>query len=305
MLQEIFYWIVNMSMIASVYGVIIYFLRYIRSLPRTAVYYLWFVVLLRMLCPVGISSKFSLMNLLSGLADRAIVRTVPVEELSLSLANTIRGAQTYAPITYKTDTLEAFFRAASILWIIPALALILTVILLYHATVSELRKASLLREDLYEGDMVNTPVTAGIIQPRIILPREVDPGHLEYILLHERVHRRRMDNLWRMVAIIAACIHWFNPLSWVFIKILLNDCELACDEAAVKQLGDEDRKRYAHTLLNYAAAPAVFSSAFGGSRIRLRIERVLTYRRLTWFSSICLCILCLIVAYLLLTNGVA
>lgn len=305
MLQEIFYWIINMSIIASAYGVIIYFLRYIRSLPRVAVYYLWFVVLLRMLCPVGLSSEFSLMNFLSGLANRGIVRSVPVEELSLTLANTIQGARTYAPFTYKTDLLEAFFRVASLLWLIPALVLILTVLLLYYAAGSKLRQASLLREDLYVGDMVSTPVLAGIIRPRIILPREADPDQLEYILLHERVHRRRRDNLWRMVAITAACIHWFNPLSWVFLKIFLNDCELACDETAVKLLGDDERKRYAHTLLDYAAASTVFSSAFGGSRVRLRIERVLTYRRLTWFSAACFCILCLTVAYLLLTNGVA
>ena len=306
MLREVFYWIMNMSIIASVYGLLIYFLRYIRSLPRTAVYLLWAVVLFRMLCPVGFSSEYSLMNIMSGLADRAIVRTVPVEELSLSLSNTIQAASTYAPVTYKTDALEGFFRITSILWIIPALAAILAVMVLYGITVSELRRATPLYDNIYEGDIVNTPAVAGILRPRIILPAGTVQEELEYVLLHERVHLRRGDNLWRMIAIIAVCIHWFNPLSWIFLRIFLNDCELACDETAVKQLHKEERKEYAHALLKYAAAePSVFSSAFGSSRVRVRIGRILSYRRLTWFSAVCFGMLGIAVAYLLLTNGMA
>jgi beta-lactamase regulating signal transducer with metallopeptidase domain len=132
----------------------------------------------------------------------------------------------------------------------------------------------------------------------------MDDMELSYILRHERIHVGRRDNLWRLIAIIATCIHWFNPMSWVFLKLFLNDCELACDEGAIKELNPEDRKEYARTLLNYANGDrTIFSSNFGSHKAKLRVMQVLSYRRLTWFSVLCFILLMVCVAVLLLTNG--
>jgi beta-lactamase regulating signal transducer with metallopeptidase domain len=183
---------------------------------------------------------------------------------------------------------------------------ILAMIILYGLTMSELRKAVLLRGNLYEGTMVNSPTIVGILRPKIILPCKVEQNDLEYILLHERVHERRRDNLWRMIAIIAACLHWFNPMSWVFLKVFLSDCELACDEGAVNRLEPEERKEYARTLVNHADADrTIFSSAFGSKKVKLRVMQVLSYHRLTLFSTLCCSLLVIGVVILLLTNGLA
>ncbi len=306
MMREAFYWILNMSIIATVYGMLLYTLRYIKALPRTVIYALWGVVLIRMICPVSFSSQFSLMNILSKLSERTVVKTVPVEDFSLSLSNTIQGAATYQPITYKNGAWENFFTVASMIWLLVALAGILAMLILYGLTMSELKKAVLLRDNLYEGAMVSSPTIAGILHPRIILPLGMEDKKLEYILLHERLHESRRDNLWRMLAILAACIHWFNPLSWVFLKLFLNDCELACDEGVVKKLRLEERKEYARTLLTYADGDrTIFSSAFGSNKVKLRVLQVLSYRRLTWFSALCFGLLTVSVAVLLLTNGMA
>jgi beta-lactamase regulating signal transducer with metallopeptidase domain len=244
------------------------------------------------------------MNLISGMAQRTVVKSVPIENPVLTFTNTIQGAQSYQPVTYKTNVLEGFFDIASVIWIIIAIAAILAMIILYVLTMSELRKATKIKDNLYEGTMVSTPTVCGIYKARIILPLGVKSEDLEYILLHERVHVRRWDNLWRMVAIVTACIHWFNPFSWLFLKIFLEDCELACDEAAVKELKPEERKGYARTLLNYAVADkTVFSSAFGSNKVKLRIQQVLTYRQITRFSALCFGVMVLVVAFLLLTNG--
>lgn len=304
MLKEAFYWILNMSIIATVYGMLLYTLRYIKACPRTVIYALWGVVILRMLCPVSFSSKLSLMNILSRLAGTTMVKTVPVEDFSLSLSNTIQRAATYQPIAYKSIVWEKFFTVASMIWLVFALAGILAMSILYKLTMTELKKAVLLRDDLYEGPMVNSPTVIGVFRPRIILPLDMDDEILAYILLHERIHIGRRDNLWRMIAILAACIHWFNPLSWVFLKLFLNDCELACDEGAIKKLNPEERKDYARTLLNYANGDrTIFSSAFGSNKVKLRVMKVLSYRRLTWFSFFFFGLLTVSVAVLLLSNG--
>ena len=316
MLHEIFYWVINMSIIASAVGILIYFLRFIKGFPKFASYVLWAVVLVRFLCPLGITSEYSLLNLISNISENVIVKSISISESEIdqesaskrlpkfTIMNSIQQADTYDPITYKTNTVERFFRAAAVVWIIVAIAALLTIAGLYYLTVSELKKAVPRKGNLYEGGMVNTPTVYGIWKPKIILPIGISEEHLNYILAHEKVHIRRRDNVWRMLAILAACIHWFNPLSWIFLRCFLRDCEMACDEAAVKNMNGEERKQYALTLLAYASEDlTVFSSAFGGSKVKVRIKNVLSYRKLTIFSTVCFIALVITIALLLLTNA--
>jgi beta-lactamase regulating signal transducer with metallopeptidase domain len=316
MLHQIFYWVLNMSILASVFGILIYTLRYIKGFPKLASYVLWAVILVRMLCPVGISSEYSLLNLISNASEWQIVRTIPLEGPKdtgsaltqrmpqLSLSNTIQEADSYHPVVYKSNMFADFIKVASVVWIIVLTAEVIAIIFLYCLTQTELKKAVHLRGIVYEGDMVNAPAVFGIIKPKLILPTGMKKEHLRYILAHEKVHIRRHDNLWRMLAILAACIHWFNPLSWLFLRCFLKDCELACDETAIKMMNQEERKKYAMALLSCACDDiTVFSSSFGSSKVKVRITNVLSYRRLTLFSAVCFILMVLTAAYLVLTNA--
>ena len=102
---------------------------------------------------------------------------------------------------------------------------------------------------------------------------------------------------------MAAAIHWFNPFSWVFLKVFLADLELACDEAAIAKYCDEERKEYARTLLNCSQSKSLFASAFGGAKVRMRIENVLSYKQMTVVSAVGFTILILAIIYTLLTNA--
>lgn len=305
MLREIFYWILNMSILATIYGVLLYFLRYIRRMPRTAIYFLWAVVLFRMLCPVGFSSKYSLMSILEAVLSHSVVRTVPIDDMHLSLSNSIQAVDIYQPIEYKTQVIKDFLSVTSVIWLIIAAMAVLSMLILYFLSRARLRGAVKIKDNVYEGSMVTTPMICGIIHPRIILSPGMKEEELNYILAHEKIHVRRYDNLWRMLAITAACIHWFNPFSWLFLKLFFADCELACDESVVKKLSLNERKVYATTMLSYASADnTFFSSAFGGG-VKPRIQRVLSYRRLTWFSILTFTLMAGVIAYILLTNGAA
>jgi beta-lactamase regulating signal transducer with metallopeptidase domain len=216
----------------------------------------------------------------------------------------MQAASTYEPLTYKTNLLEDFFRIGSVIWSIIAVAAMLAMMIMYYLTKTELRKATHLRDNVYSSRLVDTPTVYGIIKPKIVLPDGVEKEQLVYILAHERVHIRRHDNIWRMLAILTACVHWFNPLIWWFLKAFLTDTELACDTAAVKRMKEEERKNYAKTLLAFASREkTVFASAFGSSKVRVRIENILTYRKLTLISTISFVGMGLMIAYLLLTNA--
>lgn len=106
---------------------------------------------------------------------------------------------------------------------------------------------------------VNAPLAYGLIHPVILLPQNTDwsdRDQLTCVLTHEYVHIRRGDLLWKLLLTAALCLHWFNPLVWAMYFCANRDLELACDEAVVRILGLDSRKRYARALL--AAAESGF-----------------------------------------------
>lgn len=299
MLSECFYWIFNMSILGALCGLAVLVLRKIKAIPRFAVYLLWAVPLARFLLPIGVGSRFSLLNLLSGF----LARTVAVSPGApwLSASNLVRAADSYFPIVYRNDTLTGVFRAASAVWAVLAAAAILTAVTLYCVTIWERKGARRIKENLYRSSQVAAPAVYGIIRPKIILPEAMDEGALPYILLHEQVHIRRRDNLWRMLAVLTACVHWFNPLVWVFLKAFFADMELACDAGVMKETGRP--REYAAAVLSAASGKTMFASAFGGAKVRLRVENILSYKKLTVLSGVCTALLLAAVAAALLTNA--
>ena len=305
-LSEVFYWIVNMSILAGFTGLIVAVLRKIHKIPRFAVYLLWLLPLIRFWIPFGPVSRWSLLSLISRYTTRTVViwnepAATGVPEFSMS--NSIQAADSYFPIVYKTLTLKNLFEVSAMIWAILAAAAILTSIFLYTVTKRELRDARHLQGNIWQSGKITSPAVYGIFRAKIIIPDFVSEQDLPYILAHEKVHIRRRDNLWRVIAIITACLHWFNPLSWIFLKWFFTDMELACDSKALRILGEDRAKAYASALLACAAGKSVFASAFGGARTRVRIENILSYKKLTVLSSLAFGALIVAVAFVLITNA--
>lgn len=303
MLQELFYWIFNMSIVAGITTGIIVLIRMVKRIPRRMMALLWLIPALRMIVPLGLSSPYSLMSMLSRITTKTVVVFQPMPGMDFSMMNMAMAANSYFPITYKTNILHDVFATASIVWIIVALAILLLLAVLYVTTLRELKDSKHLRENIYLSEKVTSPAVYGIIRPRIVLPITWADRDLDLVLLHEQTHIRRGDNLWRMLAFTLAAVHWFYPLSWIFLKLLLTDLELACDEGVLMKLGPDRRKEYALSLLDSKSGTNVFASAFGGAKIRIRIENILSYRKMKWISLVAFAALDLAIFYVLLTNA--
>ena len=52
---------------------------------------------------------------------------------------------------------------------------------------------------------------------------------------------------------IAASIHWFNPFIYLIKKEINHACELACDEAVIKNLSSSEKQAYGDTLISVVA----------------------------------------------------
>lgn len=321
MLGEVFYWVLNMSIAGAMVGCILLCLRKIKKIPRGVVYVLWLLPLVRLLIPVGVGSKFSFMNFL----DKFAVKTVVVWEeapVDMLISNYIGGAQRYSPFTYKTNILEYFFYVAFVVWLLMGVIGIVITLVLYSCAKKKLKIQSVFQEEvpisygkdspknmslqrkIYLCNNIRSPVVLGICRPKILLPPYLLKNEdLNYILFHENVHIKRKDNFWRIVAVITCCFHWFNPFVWLFFKYFLEDMELSCDERVLKEYGIEKKKAYATAILNVEMEKNLFVSAFGGANTRLRIEKILSYKRVTIFSGICFGILIGIMTIVLLTNA--
>lgn len=303
MIGEICYWILNMSIIAAFMGLIVMLIRQIRAIPRRVSVFLWIIPFIRMTVPVGLSNKYSLMTLISKFTTRTVTVFEPTDELAFSASNSLMLADSYSPLTFKLNRMEMVFEIAGFIWIVIACALVIALMILYITTKRGISDAKHLEQNIYLSGRVDSPAVYGIFRPKIILPESYRDKDLKYIIRHEKTHIRRLDNLWRMLGFFTAAVHWFNPLSWIFLKAFLTDIELACDEMAISGLESEERKDYARTLLNSTRSKSMLVSAFGGAKVRTRIENVLSYKQMTLFSGIGFAILILFIVFTLITNA--
>lgn len=89
------------------------------------------------------------------------------------------------------------------------------------------------RVTLLRSEQVSSPMTIGVVWPRILLPAAADswsPERLVSVLLHELGHVRRRDTLVQLVAQVGCALYWFNPLAWLATARLHDEREYACDD---------------------------------------------------------------------------
>lgn len=76
-----------------------------------------------------------------------------------------------------------------------------------------------------------------------------DTIRLEHIVAHELSHYRHGDHIWAFLRNILLSVYWYNPLVWVAAVVSRHDSELACDETAIRLLGEDNRIAYGRTLV--------------------------------------------------------
>lgn len=156
-------------------------------------------------------------------------------------------------------------------------------------------------------DGIRTPMVFGILRPQIYLPVEMNPEFYDCVLQHERIHLRRLDYLWKILAYLISIVHWVNPVVWLAYYLLCCDMEKACDEAVTEHLEREDRQEYAEALLAMATdttARRVFAApvCFDEGDIKGRIRHVLKCRKTAGKLAALAVELCAVVALILLTQ---
>lgn len=119
---------------------------------------------------------------------------------------------------------------------------------------NSLKKFNIKREvKLYINDEIDTPITYGIVRPKIILQKSIlkDWDLLDHVLTHELVHIERYHILLSHLKNLIICLYWYNPLLILSLKYFEEDIEINCDKIVIEKIGDsqENRKNYCQSLL--------------------------------------------------------
>ncbi len=100
------------------------------------------------------------------------------------------------------------------------------------------------------------PATGGVWRPYIVLPEKLISSfsieELRLLLLHELLHVRRLDVLSDRFAVLAAIVHWFNPIAWLALACIRRERELACDAAVLDRVDAEGAGHYGRLILKSA-----------------------------------------------------
>ncbi len=148
---------------------------------------------------------------------------------------------------------------------------------------------------VYETPKVSSPCYLCYLGERsIYLPegmaQENSPEgkrRLSHILAHELCHARHKDEIWGAVRVGLLCYYWVNPFVWAAAILSKKDCELACDEAAIRLLGETERISYGRTLLyimehKNSASQLFYAAATiesGGKTMKERIKTLVSRKK--------------------------
>ncbi len=317
-MSGLFQSILQMSITGSFVIVFVYLVRLLlKRAPKIYSYVLWTVVLFRLLCPVTITSSVSLVP--QEIAEPEIQISESVEmpvQTEVWENQSVEPLVEFKDIPFPEERVEpkqnlTVTATPDSSTIVSSIWLIGAILLISYGLVSLIRiyqrvEISILREEnVYIAQDIDTPFTLGIIAPKIYLPTGLTEKEAGYIIAHEKHHIKRCDHIIKMIAFLALCIHWFNPLVWLSFVLAGKDMEMSCDEAVMKVFPEDIRQEYSGSLLNLATGRKVIAMAplaFGEGSVKGRIKNVMNYKKPVFWISVVAVVVCIALAVCLLTN---
>lgn len=310
LLEDLFVTVLRMSFYGTIgCGVVLVcvLINYARA-PRWISMALWGLVALRLLVPFSFSSALSFLQVRglsesiegaldfegtysgdykialegSALYEEAVAAGSPVERGAGGDHMAYYYERENGRIEPAKTAYETFLPAAARVWlagmaVLWSWALVSCIRLNYR-----LRFSMRLMKGVYETDAVSSPCVVGILRPRIYLIPGLSKQQRMHILLHERMHIRYLDPVWKLVSFFVISVHWFNPFLWGMYRLFQGELEKACDERVLARLGEDRRADYGETLLALSTGRKrrmPTPTAFGENDIKERIKRILAYRK--------------------------
>ena len=267
------------------------------KISRQWQYYIWLIVLLRLLLPFG--PEVSLMGKAYQAVDQAISQTVPLPPQQNAPgdnpAPAVGAEQHNEPVNSPADDITTAHQFQDIgvllinhiwlVWLVAALGFLIRKITIYQgfvryikagltpvSDIQRLNELSIVAEqlgikkpiELCVNPLVSSPLLIGFFHPCVVLPSaDIPEKDFRYIVLHELTHYKRRDMFYKWLVQITVCLHWFNPLVHLMSREITKACEFSCDEAVLAKMGSSNAQDYGKTLLDAMAAVGRYKENLG------------------------------------------
>lgn len=230
-LYRCFYVLFSMELAAVLLFPFMLILRLLlQNIPKKYTVWMWRLYFFRIICPVAISSPFSI----SGQFNRMYHRILG--SLGL-LMKEEQGVLTSWRSVFLSDIETSLsYRICTFVWLIGIVVILVLMAAQQNQIRREVRRGEEpLDERIYQS-AVQIPLMMGTFRPRYYVPKQTSAKQLRYLLAHFEAQRRRKSQWWRILGFAILVLHWFNPFVWWAYSLAKKDEEMAADDRALKEL---------------------------------------------------------------------
>lgn len=298
-MSELFLTIVDMGITASWLIVVVLLLRIgFKKYNKKIMLVLWCLVGFRLLCPFTIDTYLSVIP-----RSTSVIKMTNSEVIESNINNPV--IINYQEVVVGNSNELNMVEILSVIWVIGIVVMVGYSLYRYVILHYQMRFAIKYQDDVYQSEFVDSPFVLGIVKPRIYLPYDIDSNDIEYVIAHEKMHLKRKDNIWKLLAFCLLIMHWFNPLVWVSYILLNRDLELSCDESVIKNYDNNQRADYSKSLLGCSVENKkvlIFPLGFCEVGVKERVKSIMNYKKPTFWVSIVAMVVCLLVVLGFLTD---
>ena len=245
LLYGLFYTSFSLAVVSAFALVVVLLIRFIIvKVPKKYFMCLWWLFLIRSICPVSLSSIYSLS---SGINRKFHIF---LELIGLSFDEQGGVLTGWQSVFVRQFTVNTNFRFCSIMWAAGVLFIWIYTLVKQTGIRKWLQKAERLDGSIYQHEKLNIPVMTGVFRLKKYLPGKMNVSEAKYVLRHMEIHEERHDGVLRAAAFIVLSLQWFNPFMWLAHYFILRDIETAADEDTLSYFGYDDRAKYAQEILN-------------------------------------------------------
>lgn len=250
MITEIFKAVLVMSGASSCAVVLLLVLRRLsgRFFGHNIRYRAWLAVLLIAVMPLSFGFQ-SHASVVSG-----YVRNISTVQHQLTHTTPMQTANEVVESASSAVDLSVWDIAA-LIWLIAAFGKLVALVCKYFRFLTKTFAVAKFSHKIgkisvYEADILPAPIAVGVFKKRIILPPGISDDKRNIVEMHECMHFKHNDILFKWIAAVVGCVHWFNPLFWYVSKAIDGDCEIYCDMAVCGSMSDSEKKHYMDTILS-------------------------------------------------------
>lgn len=316
-MAAVFVRIVNMSITAGWIALAVMLLRFLlRKMPKQFTCMLWSLVGLKLIFPFSLESAFSLIPSAETIPETLTPGAFPEIDSGIPAIDRVVNPAAKASFScFSTghsgaEALDILTKSVVILWLAGMCLMFAYLLFSYLRLQRKMSTAVLLKDNIRQSEFVVSPFILGMIKPQIYIPFHLEGDVLAHVLAHERAHLARRDHLVKAFAFMLLSVYWFHPLLWAAYVLLCRDIELACDERVIRNYGEDEKKSYLLSLIEYGGREknsgkiSAFACpvAFGETDIKERILRAKTWKRPSLLFLTAGVLLCAAAAFCLLTD---